>query len=87
MKLPRSAVMQFIRKSTLKTNGMGRFENYVLLDFAFSHTQTSKLESFFGKDNILSRLFFFVYACESVLICCQVVFFLIKRVETAATLL
>ena len=44
-----------IRKLTLKTNIMDRFENHVLLDVAFTHIQTQ--ESYPGKDNTLSGYF------------------------------
>ena len=43
LKLPRSVVMQLIRKSALKTNVIDRCENRVLLVFAFTQTFTGIL--------------------------------------------
>ena len=53
LKLPRSAVMQLIRKSALKTNRIDRFENHVLLVVAF--TKTSPLRGWL-RQNMLNGL-------------------------------
>ena len=50
LKLPRSAVMQLIRKSALKTNRIDRFENHVLLVVAF--TKTSPLRGWLLQNNL-----------------------------------
>ena len=55
MKLPRSAVMQLIRKSKLKTNGMDKIENHVRLEFGFTNTHThTHTHTYLGKDNATS---------------------------------
>ena len=44
-----------MRKSTLETNRMGRFDNHMLLDYAF--TKKKKHVYYLGKDNISSGYF------------------------------
>ena len=50
LKLPRSAVMQLIRKSALKTSRIDKFENHVLLVFAF--TKTTPLRGWLRQNNL-----------------------------------
>ena len=55
IKTSKNKIMHLIRKSSLKTNRMGRFEKQLRLDVAFTHIQTQ--ESYLGKNNTLSGYF------------------------------